>query len=389
MSTLNVPFWVWAGTIGALVLIIGLELWVGARKGAHRPGLRESALWTAAAVLSAVLFGLGLAWVGGEPAAARQFFAGWLTEYSLSLDNLFIFVLLIGHSAVPEKHHSRILLLGVVLALTFRGIFIAVGASALSRFSWLLYVFGALLIYTAARLVLSHREPGAAPEPPRDGLLLRAVRRIVPVSDQSDGTRLITRVDGRRMATPVLFLIIVIAATDLAFALDSIPAIFGLTREPYLIFTANMFALLGLRHLYFLIGGLLNRLVHLSAGLAVILGFIGFKLIAEALLESGIHHVGPVPVPHISTDLSLAVIGAVLLVVTTTSVLAGRRARRPADQARLQGDQARPQGDQARPPEEQLPGAPPAEADRPTARPHSGTSPGGATSSALVTVDDE
>ena len=255
MNTLNVPFWVWAATIGALVLVIGFELIVGARHGAHRPGLRESALWTAAVVALAVVFGLGLGWIG-EPAAARQFFAGWLTEYSLSLDNLFIFVLLIGHSAVPEKEHSRILLLGVMMALGLRGIFIAVGASALSRFSWLLYLFGALLIYTAARLVLSKHGP-AAGEAPRDGLLLRLARRVVPVSDQADGARLVTRINGRRLATPVLFLIIAIAATDLAFALDSIPAIFGLTRDPYLIFTANMFALLGLRQLYFLIGGLL------------------------------------------------------------------------------------------------------------------------------------
>jgi tellurite resistance protein TerC len=329
METLNVPLWVWAATIAALALIIGLELFVGARHGAHRPGLRESALRTAAVVALAVLFGLALTWIG-EPAAARQFFAGWLTEYSLSLDNLFIFVLLIGHSAVPEREHSRILMLGVVMALGLRGIFIAVGASALSRFSWLLYLFGALLLYTAARLVLSHRGPGAAVQEPRDGLLLRTARRLVPVSDKTDGARLTTTVDGRRMATPVLFLIIAIAATDLAFALDSIPAIFGLTRDPYLIFTANMFALLGLRHLYFLIGGLLNRLVHLSAGLAVILGFIGFKLITEALLESGVDHAGPVPVPHISTDLSLAVIGSVLLVVTITSLVAARKARRRA-----------------------------------------------------------
>lgn len=339
MSTLSIPFWVWAVTIGALLLVIGFELIVGARRGAHRPGLRESALWTGAVVLLAVLFGLGLGWLG-EPAAARQFFAGWLTEYSLSLDNLFIFVLLIGHSKVPEEQHSRILLMGVMMALGLRGIFIAVGASALNRFSWLLYVFGALLIYTAGRLVFGHSGPGTD-QPPRDGVLLRLARRVVPVSEHADGSRLITRVDGRRMATPVLFLIIAIAATDLAFALDSIPAIFGLTREPYLIFTANMFALLGLRQLYFLIGGLLNRLVHLSAGLAVILGFIGFKLVTEALLESGVHHVGPVPVPHISTDFSLLVIAAVLVVVTVTSLLAGRRARRQARPPSTETEQAR------------------------------------------------
>jgi tellurite resistance protein TerC len=331
MDTLAVPLWIWAVTIGALVLILGIELAVGIRRGAHEVGMREAALWTTAVVALAVAFGLSVGWLG-HPAGASQFFAGWLTEYSLSLDNLFIFVLLIGRSGVPRALHSRILLLGVAAALALRGIFIAVGVSAISRFSWILYLFGALLIYTAARLAFSKHPAGGNPssDKPADGLLLRTVKRLVPVSDHSDGGRLVTRAGGRRMATPVLLVIIAIAATDLAFALDSIPAIFGLTRDPYLIFTANMFALLGLRQLYFLIGGLLSRLVYLSAGLAVILGFIGVKLVTEALIESGVHAVGPVPVPNISTGLSLAIIGGVLAVVTVTSVLASRR--RPAEQ---------------------------------------------------------
>jgi tellurite resistance protein TerC len=296
--------------------------------------MRESALWTAGVVALAVVFGLSIAWLG-HPAAAGQFFAGWLTEYSLSLDNLFIFVLLIGSAAVPKAQHSRILLLGVVMALILRGAFIAVGATAINRFSWVLYVFGVLLIGTALRLVLSRK--GHAGGTPRDGLALRAVRRVVPVSQHSDGSRLMTRVNGRRMATPVLLLIVAIAATDLAFALDSIPAIFGLTRDPYLVFTANMFALLGLRHLYFLIGGLLSRLAHLTAGLAVILGFIGLKLIAEALRESGVHEIGPIPVPHIGIGVSLAVIGGVLAVVTVTSLLTGRQRKlQAADAAQVE-----------------------------------------------------
>ncbi|HUZ24191.1 MAG TPA: TerC/Alx family metal homeostasis membrane protein [Streptosporangiaceae bacterium] len=331
MSTLAVPLWIWAVTIAALALILGTELVFGIRRGGHPVGMREAALWTAAVVALAVIFGLALGRLG-HPAARGQFFAGWLTEYSLSLDNLLIFVLLIGRSAVPRELHSRILLLGVALALVLRGIFIAAGASAISRFGWILYLFGALLIYTAARLVFSNRQQE---DKPPGGLLLRAVRRFVPVSQRGDGARLLTRISGRRMATPVLFLIIAIAATDLMFALDSIPAIFGLTREPYLVFTANVFALLGLRQLYFLIGGLLSRLTYLSAGLAVILGFIGVKLITEALADSGVPAIGPVPVPHISTGLSLAIIGGVLVVVTVTSLLApGRDAgpSRPADQ---------------------------------------------------------
>jgi tellurite resistance protein TerC len=326
MGTLAVPLWIWAATIGALVLILGTELAIGIRRGAHEVGMREAAIWTAAVVAAAVAFGLSVGWLG-HPAAAGQFFAGWLTEYSLSLDNLFIFVLLIGRSAVPRALHSRILLLGVAAALALRGIFIAVGVSAISRFSWILYLFGALLIYTAARLIFSRHQQD---EKPADGLLLRAVKRLAPISEHSDGGRLVTRVGGRAMATPVLLVIIAIAAADLAFALDSIPAIFGLTRDPYLIFTANMFALLGLRQLYFLIGGLLSKLVYLSAGLAAILGFIGVKLITEALVESGVDTVGPVPVPHISTGLSLAIIGGVLAVVTATSLLAARK--RPAQQ---------------------------------------------------------
>jgi tellurite resistance protein TerC len=321
MATLAVPFWVWAATIGGLVLAVAAELVLAARRGAHEVSMREAALWTAAVVALAVVFGLSIAWLG-HPAAAGQFFAGWLTEYSLSLDNLFIFVLLIGSAAVPRELHSRILLLGVVMALMLRGIFIAVGATAINRFSWVLYVFGALLIGTALRLAFSRT--GHSGGTPRDSLALRAVRRVLPVSRDSDGARLVTRVGGRRMATPVLLLIVAIAATDLAFALDSIPAIFGLTRDPYLVFTANMFALLGLRHLYFLIGGLLSRLAHLTAGLAIILGFIGVKLVAEALRESGVHEIGPVPVPHIGTGVSLAVIGGVLAVVTVTSLLSGR-----------------------------------------------------------------
>ena len=335
MGTLGVPLWIWAVTVAGLIVAVGIDLLAAIRRGHREVTMREAALWTAAVVALAVLFGLSIAWLG-HPAAAGQFFAGWLTEYSLSLDNLFIFVLLIGSSAVPKGLHSRVLLLGVVMALLLRGLFIAAGASAISRFGWVLYLFGALLIGTAIRLAVSgHQAPEAATRP-SDGLVLRTVRRLVPVAPRGDGAHLLTRVAGRRMATPMLLLIIAIAATDLAFAFDSIPAIFGLTRDPYLVFTANVFALLGLRHLYFLIGGLLRRLAHLSAGLAVILGFIGVKLIAEALLESGVHAVGPVPVPHIGTGLSIAVVAGVLLVVTVTSVLAGHRQLKAADPAQVQ-----------------------------------------------------
>ncbi len=324
MSGLQVPLWAWAATVGALVLILGTELVVGIRRGPREVRLGAAALYTGAVAGLAVLFGLAIMWLG-HPAAGGQFFAGWLTEYSLSLDNLFIFLLLIGGSAVPRELHSRVLLLGVAMALVLRGIFIAAGAAAVSRFGWVLYFFGALLIYAAARLVFGGR-PGKAPS--ADGIVLRAVKRYVPVTSGSDGGRLTGRAGGRRAATPFLLLVLAVAGTDLVFALDSIPAVFGLTHDPYLVFTANAFALLGLRQLYFLLGGLLSRLVHLSAGLAVILGFIGAKLLAEALAVSGVHAVGPVAVPDIGTGLSLAVIGGVLITVTITSLLSTRRRAR-------------------------------------------------------------
>jgi tellurite resistance protein TerC len=322
MDPLHVPPWLWAATIAALAAIVGTDLTLSSRRP-RRPGLREAALWTVGVIGLAVVFGAVLA-AAADPPAAGQFFAGWLTEYSLSLDNLFVFVLLIGRSAVPDRYHGRVLLLGVVLALVLRGAFIAVGAAALNRFGWVLYLLGAFLVFTAVRIARQRGRPRVAP---RDSLVQRAVRRVIPVvpdgalAPGSDGGRLTMRIRGRRYATPVLLLVVAIGLTDLAFALDSIPAIFGLTRDPYLVFSANVFALLGLRHLYFLVGGLLARLAHLSAGLAVILGFIGVKIICDALRDSGVDRIGPLPVPHIATWMSLAVIAGVLATTTATSLL--------------------------------------------------------------------
>jgi len=324
VDTLSVPLWTWAVTVAAVIVLAGADLALGIRRRKRDVRLREAALGTVTVVALAVAFGIALAWLG-HPAAAGQFFAGWVTEYSLSLDNLFIFVLLINRSAVPSGLHSPILMLGVFLALLLRGIFIAVGAAALHAFGWVLYLFGALLIYSAVRLAFGRPGDGTQAG---EGTVARMTRRILPVSPECDGARLTTRVRGRIVATPVLVLILAIAATDLMFAVDSIPAIFGLTREPYLVFTANAFALLGLRYLYFLVGGMLSRLAHLSAGLSIILGFIGVKLITEALLESGISGVGPLAIPRISTGLSLAVIAGVIVIVTITSLLASRQAGR-------------------------------------------------------------
>jgi tellurite resistance protein TerC len=318
-ASLNVPLWIWAATIAGLAVVIGIELTLAVRHRSREVGLRESAIWVIVVIILAVAFGVAIGWLG-HPEAAGQYFAGWMTEWSLSLDNLFIFVLLIERSGVPRYLHNQVLLLGIVMTLLLRGVLIVLGASALNRFSWILYVFGAVVLYTAARLAFNRGNATTV----GDGPILRVVRHIVPTTPHSDGAALVTRVDGRLMATPVLVLIIAIAVTDLAFALDSVPAIFALTREPYLIFSANIFALIGLRHLYFLIGGLMGRLVHLHAGLCAILGFIGVKLIAEALHGSGVHHLGPVPVPHISTGVSMAVIASVLAIVTVTSLLSRR-----------------------------------------------------------------
>jgi tellurite resistance protein TerC len=325
---LQVPAWLWAATIATLIAVVGTDLTIVTRRP-RRPGLREATLWTLGVICLAVVFGGALAATAG-PHAAGQFFAGWLTEYSLSLDNLLIFVLLIGRSAVPEQYHGRVLLLGVVLSLVLRGAFIAAGAAALDRFGWLLYLLGAFLIFTAVRIAVQRR-PTAAP--PGNSLPRRTLRRIIPVAPTGDGSRLIVRIAGRRYATPVLLLVVVIAITDLAFALDSIPAIFGLTRDPYLVFSANVFALLGLRHLYFLIGGLLGRLAHLPAGLAVILGFIGVKILSEALRGSGVDRIGPLPVPPVGTGLSLIVIAGVLVIITATSLVGSRHSRRAAGSA--------------------------------------------------------
>jgi len=325
---LDVPLWIWAVTIAVLIVVIGIELVLAIRHRSRDVRVHEAGIWVVAVIMLAVAFGLALRWLG-QPAASGQYFAGWMTEWSLSLDNLFLFVLLIERSAVPRNLQNQVLLLGIAITLLLRGIMIVLGSSALNTFSWIQYVFGAVVIVTAARLAFSHGNAMSG----REGPILRAVKRVVPTSPRGDGARLITRVHGRRMATPVFMLIVSIAAADLAFALDSVPAIFALTREPYLIFAANIFALLGLRHLYFLIGGLMGRLRHLQAGLSAILSVIGVKLFAEALHGSGVHELGSVPVPHISTGASMAVIGAVLAIVTATSVLARRDGRAAGSKA--------------------------------------------------------
>jgi tellurite resistance protein TerC len=304
----HVPLWLWGVALAVVLAVAAADVLLASRSRGHEPGLREAALCTAGVVALGALFGLALAAVAG-PKASGQFYAGWLTEYSLSLDNLFVFVLLIGRAGVAGRLRSRVLLAGIGLALLLRAVFIAAGAAALNRFDWVLYIFGAVLLITAVRMAAGRSGPASAgPSLPGSGKLSRGI-----------AGRLKSHRHGALLA-----LIAAIAGADVVFAMDSIPAVFGLTRDPYLVLAANVFALLGLRHLYFLIGGLLDRLVHLTAGLSAILAFIGAKLIAEALYDSGVRQVGPVPVPQVDTWVSLCVIGGVLATVTVTSLLATR-----------------------------------------------------------------
>ncbi|MCK7622006.1 TerC family protein [Streptomyces sp. RS10V-4] len=306
----------WALTILGLAALIAVDFFIGGRKP-HEVSLKEAGIWTGVWVGLAALFGLGLlAFGGGAPAG--EFFAGFITEKSLSVDNLFVFVLIMGKFAVPAVYQQRVLMVGVLIALVLRAGFIGAGAAIIANFSWVFYLFGAFLVWTAWKLIREARA-GEQDEEFEENRFLKAVERRFPSTDRYHGTRLFIVENGRRLMTPMLIVMLAIGTTDVLFALDSIPAIFGLTQDPYIVFTANAFALMGLRQLYFLIGGLLKKLVHLSYGLSVILGFIGVKLVLHALHESG------VAVPEISIPVSLGVICAVLAVTTVTSLRAAKR----------------------------------------------------------------
>ncbi|TDD50101.1 TerC family protein [Saccharopolyspora elongata] len=304
----------WVLTIAVIVGLLAIDLIMAAARP-HRVGFAEASAWSVAYVLAAVVFGVWFAMqYGGQ--AGTEYFAGYIVEKSLSVDNLFVFVIIMTTFAVPEEHQHKVLTFGIVLALIMRGIFIAVGAALLSLFSFMFLVFGLLLIYTAVQL-FRHRDEDPDVE---DNAVVKAARRVLPVSDEYVGGKLVARVGGRWVVTPMIIVLIAIGSVDLLFALDSIPAVFGITAEPYIVFTANAFALLGLRALFFLVKGLLERLVYLSAGLSLILAFIGVKLILHWL------HVDiDERVPEIPTPLSLGVIIAVLLVVTVASLIKTRR----------------------------------------------------------------
>jgi tellurite resistance protein TerC len=311
----NVPTWLWLATVAGILVLLAVDL-VIVDHNPHAIRIGEAAKWVTFYVVLAVLFGLGiLIFSGGR--YAGEFFAGYITEYSLSVDNLFVFVIIMSTFAVPAIHQHKVLLFGILAALVLRGLFIAAGAAVISRFQWVFYIFGAFLLYTAYKLAFRREDDE---ENYQENAVLRLIRRALPVTKDYHGSKVFTKIDGKRYVTPMLVVMLAIGTTDILFALDSIPAIFGLTKEPFLVFSANAFALMGLRQLYFLLGGLLNRLVYLDVGLAIILGFIGVKLILEALHGNGVSWA-----PEIGIVPSLTFIVTVLVVTTVLSLLKVRR----------------------------------------------------------------
>jgi tellurite resistance protein TerC len=318
---MEVHLYAWVITIVVMIGILVFDVLIIGRRP-HEPSNREAGTAIAIYIGLAVIFGLAVWGISG-PRYAGEFFAGWLTEYSLSVDNLFIFLIIMSKLRVPRQLQQFALMIGIILALVFRGIFIAIGAAAIARFSWVFFLFGAFLIYTAIKLVLDYR--AHAEEEAPDNIALRYVRRHFPSTGDYEGTKLTVKRNGRRLITPMLIVIIALGSTDLLFALDSIPAIYGLTQEPYLVFTANVFALMGLRQLYFLLGGMLRKLVYLSLGLSVILAFIGVKLIFHAMHEYHLDERLGIPFSiDIPIWLSLSVIIGTLTVTTVASLVKSR-----------------------------------------------------------------
>ena len=303
----------WGATIAFIVGLFALDLLVsGRRQGAV--GFREAVAWSLFYIAVAVLFGVVLGAVSGWRFGG-EYFAGYVVERSLSVDNLFVFVVIMTTFAVPDEHQQKVLTIGILLALVLRAIFIALGAALLAAFSFMFLIFGLLLVATAVQL-FRHRDEDPSVE---DNILVAAARRRLPFTDRYEGGKLVTRVEGRRVLTPLFLVLLAIGSTDILFALDSIPAIFGITRDAFIVFVANAFALLGMRPLFFLVSGLLDRLVYLSTGLALILVLIGVKL----MLHWG--HLQNDAIPEIGTYTSLAIIVVILLVATVASVIKTRR----------------------------------------------------------------
>jgi tellurite resistance protein TerC len=292
---------VWEVTIAALLAVLAFDLALAVIRRNKETSMKEAAAWTIFYVSAAIAFGYSLG-VWNTTQSRGEFFAGWITEYSLSVDNLFIFILILARFKIDKTKQQLVLLIGIIMALILRGIFIALGSAAISRFSWVFYIFGAFLLYTAYKLINESGEKEW-----KEGKLITWFRK--------------------KGASPLTIVLVAIAFTDLVFALDSIPAIFGLTKDPYIVFTANAFALMGLRQLYFLLGGLMNKLIYLTQGLAIILGFIGVKLIIEAIHGGGTHKILGVEIPEISTQFSLTVIIGTLVTTTIASLIVSSKSK--------------------------------------------------------------
>jgi tellurite resistance protein TerC len=306
---MNVTLLTWALVVGAIIALIVVDLLTVSRKP-HDVMFKEAAIWSVFYIGVAIAFGIWV-WQSAGSQFGTEYFAAYLVEKSLSVDNLFVFIIILAQFKVPSIFHQRVLMFGVILALVLRAIFIAVGAAALAAFSFTFVIFGAILIWTGVGL-FKHWDEDPSPE---DNAFVRTIRKRIAMTDEYDGSKIFTRVNGKRLATPMFLVMVAIASTDLLFALDSIPATFGVTQEPFLVFAANAFALLGLRALYFLLKGLLDKLVYLSLGLSIILMFIGVKLILTY-----VHEVFK-EVPKVPTVLSLAVIGIILIVSTVASFI--------------------------------------------------------------------
>jgi tellurite resistance protein TerC len=331
---------VWWVTIIVTMSVLLFDVVIIGRRP-HEPSTKELSLALGFYVGLAVLFGIGV-WVSSGAQYGTEFFAGWLTEYSLSVDNLFIFIIIMAKFAVPREYQQEALLIGIVLALIMRAVFIAVGAAAINEFSWVFYIFGVFLVWTAVNLA---RNGSTEDDEYEENRLIAWVETHLPATDQWNGVKIFVKVNGKRLVTPMFLVILALGTTDLLFALDSIPAIYGLTKEPYLVLTANIFALMGLRQLYFLIGGLLKRLVYLSYGLAVLLGFIGLKLILHAMHENelpfinGGEHIAWAP--DIPILVSLGAIVGILAVTTVASLVASARGVVP-DESGESGESGEP-----------------------------------------------
>ncbi|WP_346922944.1 TerC/Alx family metal homeostasis membrane protein [Glutamicibacter creatinolyticus] len=317
-------------SLAALCVILLLDLLYVVRRP-HEPSMKEAGLFVAFYVMLAVIFG-GVLWWQAGPQLGQEFYAGWITEYSLSIDNLFVFIIIMTRFSVPRKYQQEVLMFGIIIALVLRAVFILLGATLIEHLSWIFYIFGAFLLWTAWHQLKDDDED----EESESGLVKRLTSKL-PIANDYDGNKLRTKVDGKKMFTPMVMVFITIGMTDLLFAVDSIPAIFGLTQSAFIVFTANIFALMGLRQLYFLLGGLMNRLVFLKHALSFILAFIGVKLIFHALHENELPFLNggqPIEwVPDISTSLSLIVIASTIVVATVMSLWTplGRRAAARAE----------------------------------------------------------